>query len=73
LAKLIIDPQLKENLNYKFDKKSDRDSYYSQDTYGNGIQPPDCREQLREWASFLAKKEAEKTPEGAKVKEFETI
>jgi hypothetical protein len=66
----INNRELKENLNYKF-KKSDRDNYYSQDTYGNGIQPSDCREQLREWASFLAKKEAEKTPEGKKVKELE--
>ena len=31
----------------------------------------DCRDQLREWAQYLAKKEAEKTPEGKKVKELE--
>ena len=66
----INNRELKENLNYKF-KKSDRDNYYSRDTYGRGIQPSDCREQLREWASYLAKKEAEKTPEGKKVKELE--
>ena len=61
---------LKDNLSYKF-KKSDRDNYYSNDRYGRGITPEDCREQLREWAQFLATKEAEKTPEGKKVKELE--
>jgi hypothetical protein len=66
----INNRELKENLHYKF-KKSDRDNYYSRDRYGKGIQPEDCREQLREWAQHLAQKEAEKTPEGAKVKELE--
>jgi len=61
--------ELKDNLNYKF-KKSDSDNYYSRDRYGKGIQPSDCREQLRDWASHLAHKEAEKTPEGKKVKEL---
>jgi hypothetical protein len=65
----IRDAELKENLSYKF-KKSDSDSYYSRDRYGKGIQPEDCREQLREWAQHLAQKEAEKTPEGKKVKEL---
>jgi len=65
----INNRELKENLNYKF-KKSDRDNYYSRDSYGRGIQPSDCREQLRDWASHLAQKEAEKTPEGKKVKEL---
>ncbi len=65
----INNKELKENLNYKF-KRSDRDNYYSRDSYGRGIQPSDCREQLREWASYLAQKEAEKTPEGKKVKEL---
>ena len=32
--------------------------------------PEDCREQLREWAQHLAQIEAEKTPEGKKVKEL---
>ena len=32
--------------------------------------PEDCRDQIREWAQFLAEKEAEKTPEGKKVKEL---
>mgnify|MGYP003136560115 FL=1 len=66
----INNRDLKDNLNYKF-KKSDRDNYYSNDRYGRGITPEDCREQLREWAQFLATKEAEKTPEGKKVKELE--
>ena len=65
----IRDAELKENLNYKF-KKSDSDSYYSRDRYGKGIQPEDCRDQLRSWAQYLAEIEAEKTPEGAKVKEL---
>ena len=66
----INNRDLKENLSYKF-KKSDRDNYYSNDRYGRGITPEDCRSQLREWAEFLATKEAEKTPEGKKVKELE--
>ena len=66
----INNRDLKENLSYKF-KKSDRDNYYSNDRYGRGITPEDCRSQLREWAQFLATKEAEKTPEGKKVKELE--
>ena len=65
----INNRDLKENLGYKF-KKSDRDNYYSNDRYGRGITPEDCREQLRDWAQFLAEKEAEKTPEGKKVKEL---
>jgi hypothetical protein len=66
----IKDTELKENLNYKF-RQSDNDSYYSRDRYGKGIQPEDCREQLREWAQHLAQKQAESTPEGKKVKELE--
>ena len=66
----INNRDLKDNLSYKF-KKSDRDNYYSNDRYGRRITPEDCRSQLREWAEFLATKEAEKTPEGKKVKELE--
>ena len=65
----IKDPELKNKLSYKFDK-NDRDSYY-RGSYNKGIEPSDCRDQLREWAQYLAQKEAEKTPEGAKVKELE--
>ena len=60
---------LKDNLDYKF-KKSNDDYYYSKDRYGQGITPQDCREQLRTWAQYLAEIEAEKTPEGKKVKEL---
>ena len=66
----ISDKELKSKLSYKFDKK-DRDSYYRSSYDNRGITPEDCREQLREWAEFLATKEAEKTPEGKKVKELE--
>ena len=65
----IANKELKEKLSYKFNKK-DRDNYY-RSSYDRGITPEDCREQLREWAEFLATKEAEKTPEGKKVKELE--
>jgi predicted XRE-type DNA-binding protein len=64
----IKDPELKGKLSYKFDK-SDRDSYY-RSGYDRGIQPEDCRDQLRSWAQYLAEIEAEKTPEGKKVKEL---
>ena len=64
----IKDPDLKGQLSYKFDT-NDRDSYY-RGSYNKGIEPSDCRDQLREWAQYLAQKEAEKTPEGAKVKEL---
>ena len=64
----IKDPELKGKLSYKFDK-NDRDSYY-RGSYNKGIEPSDCRHQLREWAQYLAEIEAEKTPEGKKVKEL---
>jgi len=65
----ISNKELKEKLSYKFDK-NDRDNYY-RSNYNKGITPEDCRDQIREWAQFLAEKEAEKTPEGKKVKELE--
>ena len=66
----IKDAELKRKLSYKFDKR-DKDSYWSSSSYGSrGIMPEDCREQLREWAQHLAQIEAEKTPEGKKVKEL---
>jgi hypothetical protein len=65
----IKDPELKGKLSYKFDKK-DRDNYYSSSYGSRGIMPDDCRDQLREWAQHLAEIEAEKTIEGAKVKEL---
>ena len=66
----IKDAELKSKLSYKFNKR-DKDSYWSSSSYGSrGIMPEDCREQLREWAQHLAQIEAEKTPEGKKVKEL---
>ena len=65
----ISNKELKEKLSYKFDK-NDRDNYY-RSNYNKGITPEDCRDQIRDWAQFLAEKEAEKTPEGKKVKELE--
>ena len=66
----IKDAELKSKLSYKFDRR-DKDSYWSSSSYGSrGIMPEDCREQLREWAQHLAQIEAEKTPEGKKVKEL---
>ena len=64
----ISNKELKDKLSYKFDK-NDRDSYYRSD-YNKGITPEDCRDQIREWAQHLAQIEAEKTPEGKKVKEL---
>jgi len=63
---------LKDNLDYRFKDKDkgtirNNSSSYSRD---KGISPEDCREQLRIWASTLAHKEAEKTPEGNKVKQL---
>jgi len=46
------DPELKDKLSYKFDKK-DRNSYY-RSNYDRGIQPEDCRDQLGSWAQYLA-------------------
>jgi len=65
----IKDPDLKGQLNYKFDAK-DKDSRYRHSYNSKGIEPADCRDQLREWAQYLAQIEAEKTPEGKKVKEL---
>jgi hypothetical protein len=60
---------LKENLNHRF--KDKQEGIIKIGSYrGNGISPADCREQLREWASTLAHKEAEKTEEGQKVKKL---
>ena len=65
----IKDPELKGQLNYKFDAK-DKDNRYRHSYNSKGIEPSDCRDQLREWAQYLAQIEAEKTPEGKKVKEL---
>ena len=65
----VKDVKLREKLNYKFNKK-DRDSYYRHDSYGRGITPEDCRDQLREWAEVLAQQKVENKPEGKKLKEL---
>ena len=60
-----VNAEMKKDLNYNFKE-------YSEDhRYNVGLQPEDCREQLRSWAETLAIKEAEKTPEGKKVKQLE--
>mgnify|MGYP005816021255 FL=1 len=60
---------LKNNLSSSFNSK--KDATITEAGYGEkGILPKDCREQLRSWAEVIATKEAEKTPEGKKVKEL---
>ena len=60
---------LKDNLSSTFKEK--KEATLSAGRFGDkGIMPSDCREQLRSWAEVLATKEAEKTPEGKKVKEL---
>ena len=60
---------LKNNLSSSFNSK--KDATITEAGYdGRGIMPSDCREQLRSWAEVIATKEAEKTPEGKKVKEL---
>ena len=61
---------MKDNLSSSFSSK--KDATLTEAGYGDkGILPKDCREQLRSWAEVIAIKEAEKTPEGKKVKELE--
>ena len=65
-----VNAEMRKNMSYEFDKADGgRDRY----GYGSniGLKPEDCREQLRSWAETLAIKEAEKTPEGKKVKQLE--
>ena len=65
----VANKELRENLDYKF---RDKDSAIISRTYGGrGIQPDDCREQLRTWAQSIATKQAYKTPEGKKVEQLE--
>ena len=59
-----VNAEMKNALKYSFKE-------YTKDAYGAGLKPEDCREQLRSWAETLAIKEAEKTPEGKKVKQLE--
>ena len=66
----IKDNNLREQLNYKFKNKNDRDNFYGSDNYGRGITPKDCRDQLRELAEFIAQQKVENLPEGKKLKEL---
>jgi hypothetical protein len=66
----IKDKNLKEKLNYQFKNKKDRDNYYRSDNYGRGITPEDCRDQLREFAQFIAQQKVENLPQGKKLKEL---
>ena len=66
----IKDNNLREKLNYKFKDKKDRDNYYRSDNYGRGITPEDCREQLRDFAEFIAQQKVENMKEGKKLKEL---
>jgi hypothetical protein len=66
----IKDNNLKQKLNYKFKDKNDRDNYYRSNSYGRGITPEDCRDQLREFAEFIAQQKVENKPEGKKLKEL---
>jgi hypothetical protein len=57
---------MRKNMSYEFDRVEQ-----NRGRYDTGLKPEDCREQLRSWAETLAIKEAEKTPEGKKVKQLE--
>jgi len=64
----IKDNSLRQKLNYKF-KDKDKDNYY-RSSYDKGIMPEDCRDQLREFAEFIAQQKVEKMKEGEKLKEL---
>ena len=64
----IKDNSLREKLNYKF-KDKDKDNYY-RSSYDKGIMPEDCRDQLREFAEFIAQQKVENMKEGKKLKEL---
>jgi len=61
---------LKDNVHSSFSNKNEA-TLTTAGYNDKGIMPKDCREQLRSWAEVIAIKEAEKTPEGKKVKELE--
>ncbi len=64
----IKDNSLREKLNYRF-KDKDKDNYY-RSSYDKGIMPEDCRDQLREFAEFIAQQKVENMKEGKKLKEL---
>ena len=61
-----VSAEMRKNMSYEFDRVEQ-----NRGRYDTGLKPEDCREQLRSWAETLAIKEAEKTPEGKKVKQLE--
>jgi|TARA_A100001515_G_scaffold13824_1_gene10359 hypothetical protein len=61
-----VSAEMWRDADYRFEAYNRKERYSSV-----GLRPEDCREQLRTWAERLAVKEAEKTPEGKKVKQLE--
>lgn len=61
----------KEDLSYKFSGDTGRHSYRSQNS--DGITLSDCEEQLRTWATNLAKRYIESRPEGKRLAELKQI
>ena len=61
-----VSAEMRKNMSYEFDRLEQ-----NRGRYDTGLKPEDCREQLRSWAETLAIKQAEKTPEGKKVKQLE--
>ena len=61
-----VSAEMWKDADYRFEAYNRKERYSSV-----GLRPEDCREQLRNWAERLAVKEAEKTPEGKKVKQLE--
>ena len=58
--------QAKKDINYKFKEKD-----FGLSSYGHRITPEDCWEQVRDWASDLARQQIQKTPEGKALKMLE--
>ena len=59
--------QAKKDINYKFKEKDFTLGGYS----STQITPEDCWEQVRDWASDLARQQIQKTPEGKALKMLE--
>jgi len=59
--------QAKKDINYKFKEKDFTLGGYS----STQITPEDCWEQVRDWASDLARQQIQKTPEGRALKMLE--
>ena len=63
-GKVSNNKTMQENTSYKFSKSKYRSSH------DDDITAEDCREQLRSWAEALARKEAEKTKAGKRLKQL---